>query len=270
MKTFKALHLIALLATLLCCTCMAQTVQPVLKLQVISGLPIVNGVFLNGQGPYRFLLDTGEQTNEIDLGLARKLGLRGTFQRELDTPAGASIVQGALVSRVSLGSMEASDQEFLITNREGLHDLSSDVRGTLGQQFLSHFDYTLDMRHHRVTFGDPAPEGSRVDFRLSEGCIVVPTDAGELMLDSGTDTLFFFRVSPRLAAASITTSNASMAVAVERAPALRIGGRQYHPSTAAFHPVPDAPADGLLPASLFDVIFVSNSGHYVIFDPSER
>ena len=120
MKTFKALHLIAPLATLLSCTCMAQTVQPVVKLQVIFGLPIVNGVFLNGQGPYRFLLDTGEQSNEMDSNLASTLGLSPTFQTELHTPAGPSRVNGTQVGKVVLGSAEADGQEFLITGPDRL------------------------------------------------------------------------------------------------------------------------------------------------------
>jgi Aspartyl protease len=268
MRIDKALPLTLLLAPLLSSITTAQTAQPTIKLQILSGLPVVDGVFLNGHGPYRFLLDTGEQANEMEPDLARKLGIASAFQRELDTPAGESQVQGASVNEVELGPMRAIDQEFLITEREGLRHLSSDIRGTLGQQFLAHFDYTLDLKNRRLDLGEP-PAGTRVDFHLAFGCMVLPTDQGELMLDSGTDTLFFFRISPRKATVSIATSNANSAVALDSAPPLHIGGREYHPANAAFHPLADAPAAGLLPASLFRSIFVSNSEHFVVLDPAE-
>src|SRR5579862_8304020 len=50
------------------------------KLQVREGRPIVDGVYVNGHGPYRFLLDTGANVNLIETGLARKIGMNATFQ----------------------------------------------------------------------------------------------------------------------------------------------------------------------------------------------
>jgi hypothetical protein len=267
MRHSKALPLIVVLTTFFSCIGMSETVQSTLKLQVMSGLPIVDGVYLNGQGPFRFLIDTGEQANEMDPALARKLGLVATLQRDLATPGGNSVVKGGKVGKVLLGPAQVDELEFLFVERDGIRNLDPDIRGTLGQQFLAQFDYTLDFKHHRMTIGDGAPVGTRVAFRLNYGCMVVPTDQGELMLDSGTDTVFFFKASPHAAVASMATSNANMAIAVDRVPALAIGGREYHPGTAAFHPVADAPAAGLLPASLFRSIFVSNSGHFVVFDP---
>jgi hypothetical protein len=264
-----ALPLTVFLASFLSCAATAQRAQPNPKLQIISGLPIVDCVYINGKGPFRFLLDTGEQSNEMDPDLARKLGIEITFQTELDTPAGASRVPGATASLVSVGNVDAANQEFLITNREALRSLSPDIRGTIGQQFLSKFNYTLDFRHHRVVFEDPAPAvGTRVAFRLVAGCMVVTTDLGDLMLDSGTDSLFLFHASPRVTSAVLSTSNGNIAVALDHAASLRVGGKVYYPSTAAYHPVADAPAAGLMPASLFHTIYVSNSDHYLVFDPN--
>jgi Aspartyl protease len=271
MRTHKALHVAALvLASFLSCAGVSQTVQSTLKLQVLGGVPVVDGVFVNGQGPYRFMLDTGGETNQMDAGLAKKLGLAGSFVRQIGTPAGSSEIPGTDVDKVTLGALEAPGQEFLISSRASFHDISPDVRGILGQRFLAQLDYTMDFRHHRITFGDQPPAGNRVNFQLVYGCMTVPTDLGQLMLDSGTDRLLLFRASEHGVSSKTTTSNAVMAVSVDRAPSLHIGDRRYYPSTVAFHEVNDVPMAGLLPASLFHAIFVSNSGGYVVFDPNER
>ena len=41
-------------------------------MRVRDGRPIVDGVYVNGHGPYRFLVDTGTMRNLIDADLARK------------------------------------------------------------------------------------------------------------------------------------------------------------------------------------------------------
>jgi len=270
MRTHKALPAALVLAIFLSCTGLAQTVQSTLKLQVISGVPVVDGVFLNGQGPYRFLLDTGGQTNQMDSSLARKLGLAGSFERSVDTPAGSSEVPGTTLEKISLGPVEAVNQEFLISSTAAFHAVSPDIRGILGEEFLAKFDYTLDFKHHRVTFGDVPPSGAQVKFRRVDDCMAVLTDQGELMIDSGADMLMLFRESPTAATSVSRTSNAIMPVAMLRAPALYIGGKPYHPGNMVLHPMADAPVAGLLPATLFHAIFVSNSGGYVVFDPNEQ
>ena len=36
-----------------------------LKLYILGGRPFVSSVFLNSRGPYRFLLETGAQSNQV-------------------------------------------------------------------------------------------------------------------------------------------------------------------------------------------------------------
>lgn len=277
MRTQAVVLLASLVSTFFPCAALAQPSQPtlngqpILKLTILSGRPVVEGVYLNGQGPYRFLLDTGSQSNQLESGLARKLGLAATFETDLCTPSGPSHVHGGQASKVALGSAEAESQEFLFTNFDGLHALSSDIRGILGQEFLSHFDYTLDYQHHQLRFGDTPATGARVAVTLANGQIEVPTSQGTLALDSGADMLFFFHKSSRPANAHVSsTTGQSENVTIENAPELRIGDRFYHPMQAEFREVADAPEAGLLPANLFHAIFVSNSEGYVVFDPEAR
>jgi hypothetical protein len=261
----------SLVATFFPCAAFAQPVQPTLKLQVIGGRPVVDGVYLNGQGPYRFLLDTGTQVNMVEAGLAKKLGLVGTFERELLTPSGSSHLRGGMVGKVSLGPVETEGQEFLFTNFDAEHTLSPDIRGILGQEFLAHFDYMLDFQHHGLTFGAVAAEGAHVPVRVVYGCMTVATNQGDLLLDSGADMLFLFRNSVGATTAQVRASSGlSAPVSVDRAPGVRIGERMYYPTNVEYRAVAGAPEAGLLPTSLFHAIFVSNSEGYVVFDPGRR
>ncbi|MGA1982548.1 MAG: retropepsin-like aspartic protease [Acidobacteriaceae bacterium] len=255
-------------AILLPSTAVAQSAQVSIPLKVMTGKPVVDGVFLNGHGPYRFLLDTGSQSNQVDSGLARKLGLAATLQLDLETPSGESTVHGGRVSKVALGPMEASDQEFMFTRFDDLSTLSPDIRGILGQEFLAHFDYTLDFQHHRLIFGGPPAAGVQTNVRLIFGRMAVPTSLGDLVLDSGAEMLFLFHASSHPASGQVMgATGAKVDVSYETAPEVRIGDRRYRPARAEYHAVPAAEEAGLLPANLFHAIFISNSKQYVVFDP---
>src|ERR1019366_9584822 len=65
-----------------------------LRIVLVAGRPVVDGVFLNGQGPWRFLLDTGAQTNQVEASIARKLGLLPAFRTAIATTAGDALVTG--------------------------------------------------------------------------------------------------------------------------------------------------------------------------------
>src|SRR5215472_6165862 len=255
-----------------CKAAVAAASSTSVKLSILSGRPVVSQVFLNGRGPYRFLLDTGAQTNQVDVSLARKLGLTATFQVELETAAGATRAKGGRVGRVSLGPAEAVDQEFLFTDLDGLHALSPDLRGILGQQFLAHFDFTLDFHDHRLIFGETpggTPGGTLIPAHLVYGRMAVSTSLGELVLDSGTDSLILFRSPANLASDRIRSTSGLWAPASrEHAGELRIGDRIFHVVSTTVGGGGATREAGLLPASLFHAIFISNSAGYVVVDPA--
>src|SRR5271163_3621047 len=102
MKTQSFLLPALFLAILLPSTANSQPANSAIPMKVVAGKPVVDGVFVNGHGPYRFLLDTGSQSNHLDSGLARKLGIEATLTLDLQTQSGGSTVRGGRISKVTL------------------------------------------------------------------------------------------------------------------------------------------------------------------------
>ncbi len=236
-----------------------------LSLDAVQGRPVVTGVYLNGQGPYRFLLDTGAQTNQVAASLARELGMAATFRVELSTAAGSQLVPGTKIAQVRLGTAEAINQEFLLTDLAAARSLNRNIDGVLGQEFLAKFDYRLDFQHHQLTFGSDAASGTKVAFDRRDGTMVIPTSEGNMVLDSGTAAVILFRRSAS-PAAQIQTAAGFAAAAVSESSRIRVAGRDYRPRQTAFATASYTGQAGLLPASLFKAVFICNSGNYIVVE----
>lgn len=233
-----------------------------------DGVPVIGGVFLDDKGPYDFLLDTGSQSNELDAGVAAKLGIKITRQFILNTPARQSNVGGGRVGSVAVGSMRANEQEFLFGDLAGVREHHPGVVGILGQEFLGKFDYILDFHHGRMEVSDPPSTGMRVPIRMIEGRIAVSTSLGYLVLDSGAETVLVFRLSPSPTSGGVVTAEGSfLRVSTQIGRALQIGDRMYLLEKANYAQVNGAEENGLLPASMFHAIYVCNSKGYLLIDP---
>jgi hypothetical protein len=239
------------------------------RLRLMGGRPVADDVFINAQGPYCFLLDTGAQTNQIEPSLARKLGLAPSFQVEMVTPAGSVRVPGGRVREVSLGLATASNQEFLFTPLDSIHALSSEIQGVLGQEFLTRFDYLFDFVNQRVVFDPPIPaRGRRVNFEMIHGRAAIQTREGKMVLDSGANTAILFRSPSSSEKRQIQTVSGSASASLIQDLRLHIAGREYRPAHAVAMSKTDQIEDGVVPVCLFRAILFSNSGRYAILDPS--
>lgn len=238
-----------------------------LKMIVLSGRPVVDGVYLNGAGPFRFLVDTGAQTNQVEASVTRKIGLAPTFRVDMVTTAGTVPVGGGKVGEVTLGPATAVNQEFLFTGLDGVHQLSSNIQGVLGQEFLSRFDYLLDFAGRRIVFGATEPEGqNRTGFSLVDGRPAVETDRGKMVVDSGTAMAIVYANSNGKSGGRVVTNSGSVAASEARDLRFQLGGHSYS-TVAAFAPRGGLQEDGIVPASLFHAIYVSNSGRYLVLNP---
>jgi hypothetical protein len=238
-----------------------------IPLGVRQGRLIVNGVYVNGHGPYRFLLDTGEEKNELGEDLAKSLQLPTTLSLNLLTAAGVVKGSGARGLTIRVGPVGAGQQDVLFARLDALHQWSADVQGILGQSFLSRFDYLLDLRHHRMEFGQQQHQGLRVPFEILAGTPVVSTNLGMLALDSGTDRLVVFGTDPSESRPThpIRTEAGFVSAVVDEKRPLVLGGRTiHHPGALVMKRPLRVSQDGLLPVSLFRTVYVCNSERYLV------
>lgn len=238
-------------------------------MQVRGGRPIVDGVYVNGHGPYRFLVDTGTNVNLIDMSLARSIGLRATFQTKLTSSTGMTLVTGGDGIEVLLDSVKAEAQEFLFLPPAAIRGRLPDVQGVLGQWFLSHFDYTLDLRGKRLEFGKQDRNGTRARFEMINAEPVVSTSLGYLILDSGAGQLVLFGIQPESGygiKGELRTATGSQQIGIVFGKPLIIEGRKISRGDAVAVPNRTPGVDGLLPIGLFKAVYICNSEGYVIFE----
>jgi predicted aspartyl protease len=248
----------------------AAPLSRAVKLQMRDGRPIIDGVYVNGHGPYRFLVDTGANVNLIDLRLARKIGMDPTFHVELASAAGKVLTPGSDENEIALDPVKASGQKFLFSGLDAIHNSSPDVQGVLGQWFLSQFDYTLDLQGKRLEFGKLERSGTRSQFRMVNARPVVSTSLGDLALDSGEAKLVLFGTQPEDRSEigyELRTVAGSQRVGTVSGKALIIQGKKVSSGDAlAFPDTTEPGVDGLMPLSLFKSIYVCNSEGYVVFE----
>jgi len=245
----------------------ATALPGAVKLQLRDGRPLVDGVYVNGHGPYRFLVDTGANVNLMETGLARKIGLKATFQVDLASAAGKIPTSGSDGNEVALDSVRAGEQKFLFTGLEAIHNSSPDVQGVLGEWFLSRFDYTLDLRGKRLEFGKREANGTRGAFKMVNARPVVATSLGNLALDSGAARLVLFGIRPDTSGAELRTVAGSRLIGSSFGKQLVIEGRKVWEGDAVATPTRSEPGvDGLLPLCLFRSVYVCNSEGYLVFD----
>jgi hypothetical protein len=238
------------------------------KLTILEGRPVVSGVYLNGHGPYQFLLDTGTTLNHLDPRLAASIGLKPTFSTDLLTSIGTTSIRGAGGIDVVLGPVRADGQTFLFGGLDNIRRSFPDVQGVLGQEFLSCFDYLLDLRGRRLEFGTPERTlvQNRVPFQSVAGRPAVSTSLGSLVLDSGASGVILFGGRAITLTHEMFTMTGSLRVGTI-AGTLVIDGRTWWRGKAVVIPrTAEAGAEGLLPASLFNAVYVCNSAGYLVLD----
>lgn len=242
--------------------------QAAVKMRMVLGRPVVQGVYVNGHGPYAFLLDTGTTANHLDQKLAQSIGLKATFRSELVSSAGSVYTPGTDGVEVALDSVSAQNQRFLFAGGDVLHKFAPDIQGILGQAFLSHFDYLVDMRGKRIEFGagEPTSSAVRAPLHTSEARPMVPTNLGALVLDSGTRWVTLFGVASARVTGEMTTLAGSLKLGTVSRKLLIEGHTFWTGSALAVPQSAEAGAEGLLPVSLFKSVYFSNSSGFVGFE----
>jgi predicted aspartyl protease len=272
--------------------CRAVPADTSVGFKMVTGRLVVVPVLVDNQGPFDFLLDTGTSTTIVDTELAQQLGLRPIGQVSLISAGGANVVPLAQLQSLTLGPKTVEDLEVLCADLGAIGRLTGSVRGVVGQQFLSRFNYVLSYQDRRLEFRDgdaaEAPlRGVRLPFDSDEGRIVVAAAAAtasryrqRFVLDSGASLLVLFdqrSLEPAIdvereeRTASFLTSHASLQLRTGRIRHLAVGGQAFHDLPVVLAPEgsgAEARAeDGLLPTNLFRAVYFNNREQFVLLNP---
>jgi predicted aspartyl protease len=237
------------------------------RLEMREGRPVVDGVFVNGHGPYRFLIDTGSNLNLIEKRVGDAMGLVAAAEVEVKSSAGKTRMVESDGNEISLGSATARGQKLLVSAMREIRSVLPEVHGVLGQWFLGRFDYLLDIRGRRIEFGKQERTGRRLPSRLLNGRMAIWTSLGELLLDSGAVNLVRFGVTPDRSGMKYVETVAGGRFAGSVESSLSIDGRNVWSGTAVAMPETDeAGVAGLMPVGLFRKVYVCNSEGYVVLE----
>ena len=248
---------------------------------------IVLPVTIDGQGPFRMLLDTGASRSAVSSIVADRLASRIVGETRMVTPAGDGRRRLVLLPGVRVGNIGPQSLVGLRLEPGDLAD--ADLDGLLGQDLLSRAAFTIDYRAGTVEWhrsSDARPAGGRVDLEVVGDRLLarVSGDEGELRLivDTGADRLVLFSgACHRLSAVrlglvgSLRSAAGARPVSAARVDRLRIGELSLDGLIAAVVDDPSwdsALGDGLLPLHLFDRVTVDVPARVLILQnlPSPR
>ena len=100
------------------------------------GFSIVVPVYVNGNGPFEFLLDTGATITVVDPRLLQSLKLDVTGSGTMVTPTGKTTIPWTIAQTVSVGPVTESKVELGVRDLSDLRQLDSRISGVLGQNVL--------------------------------------------------------------------------------------------------------------------------------------
>lgn len=235
-------------------------------------------VLVNGNGPYDFLVDTGSTTSVVDRKLAKDLGLKPLQQTVIRTAHGTERVPIARVHEMQVGPRSTETVLVLVSNMKGVRSLDGNVRGILGFNVLSRFRYTLDYQQKKLRFENGVVQGTRVPFDASDRAVVLTTDAGRFLLDTGASGVFLFQtqgMDVEIDARAVTGVTTNAGRRVSRSGwlnSLDIGdvSLKHVPVTLVPETGLEPRADGLLPGALFQSIYFDHEENFVVFNAERR
>jgi predicted aspartyl protease len=150
---------------------------------------------INGQGPFRLLLDTSAGTSVLDDSLARELGLVPVKKQSVGDPADPEAVEADVVAveSIELGGAAFRGVEVLSWDRSGLYGGADPPRGVLGFPLFAVGLLTIDYAAGKIRLEPgalPPVDGRDVlPFHLGVGGIPeIAVRVGGRTLDANVDT----------------------------------------------------------------------------------
>jgi len=230
---------------------------------------VVVPVYLNGHGPFRFLLDTGSTHSSISEEVAGIASAPPVARVAVGSVAGEQMHIVVRVDRLECGPLVLTNVLPTVVDLSAI-DPSGRIHGVIGQDVLSPVRYTIDFRRHEVLWWPDAhpenPAASIFALEASDGRFLVslPQRASVLRLvpDSGAETLLLFDGHdvelPAMSRQGVTSELASLTarrtVREARVLELRVGRQRFRDVRTVVvgrQPMEPMDTDGLLPLHLF-------------------
>lgn len=171
---------------------------------------IVVPAWIDGHGPYRFLLDTGSTLSAVSERLADRLALRPVARTALTTVGGADMRLVVQFGDVSLGGVSQRGLLASLATDAELAIVAPDLDGVLGQEFLATYNFTVDYQRRRLVWDHLSSTSwaekagtIRLPLIPRDGRFIVrlPQQGGEpdleLVPDTGASTFVLFLSSGR-------------------------------------------------------------------------
>jgi hypothetical protein len=260
----------------------------IVKFRLQDKYLIVVQTMVNGVGPFNFLLDTGATHTVIDPDLARQLQLPVIGEASLTTVLDVRHDRLVRLKSVRMGNSEVSELGAVIDKLDQVRLKAPGIRGVLGEDYLSNFDFLIDYKEHILHFGEDVPAGDRCRFetmghyhglpttnRLLINAEFMDVSGGkvQLQLDTAAKMPELFPVRPGSVssqpwAGSMAFSSGPNGTVIHSHTTIKIGTTIVNDLDVvkSRHGVA-FDAVGLLPASIFHRIYISHSGGFVVLNP---
>jgi hypothetical protein len=274
---------------------------PSLHPRIVAGALLVVPVRINHLGPFDFMVDTGSQLNVIDPSLAARLSLKSQGTVGLIATNSYSRATVALLESLETGPYTVEKPLVVVQDLGSVQGADPLIRGVLGEDFLSHFDILFDYVHRLLCLdstgimqsglrGDHIPlvrpkrPESELQFspRLVVSVNLSATGSRPILLqlDSGSDGPILYAGDGQLEQSLLKgaklpgseVSEKRQAFAALPPQEMRIGARilrkvQFVTPVSAAQKIPDREENGILATALFERLFISHTGNFIILDP---
>jgi hypothetical protein len=124
-----------------------------IRFRLVQRSRIIVPVVINRTGPYEFLLDTGTGSTIVDPLLATELHLKTRGPAEVVGVGFSTHASFAYLDSLEVGSHSVANHLVVVHD---LHPQAGDLhfRGTIGGDFLTHFDLMMDYMHRMLCLDD--------------------------------------------------------------------------------------------------------------------
>jgi hypothetical protein len=115
---------------------------------------IIVPVVINRTGPYEFLVDTGTGSTIVDPSLATELHLKTQGSAEVVGVGFSTQASLAYLDLLEAGSHSVAHHLVVVPDLHPLQPADLHFRGTIGGDFLGHFDVLMDYAHSMLCLDD--------------------------------------------------------------------------------------------------------------------